>query len=834
MTLPTSLPVVVLQGDGNNTSFPFSFPITDIAHVVVTITDTTQTPSVITSLNYGTEFSISGMPCPNGGTITYPYPSGTPLPVGSCLTIRRVVPYAQSTSIVNQSGFYPEILEGALDYLTMQTQQLAEQSSRSVQVPIGSGIDPTAYMTTLLAQGKTTADNAAIASAAATTAENFLASLASQSTTSLTIGTGSQSLTVGTGLKIQIGQFITLANTALPANYMHGQVTTYDSHTGALTINVSDVGGSGAFSNWILSIAGTQGPQGPQGNPGAGNVTGPPVSTDGSLAIWNGTNGAALADGPSYGSGSVANQILQLNSSGVINPAALGNGAASASTVLFGNNIWGSINVNSVPVRQTVLAGDVDANNRAAFLTTGTGLTPSFTTASGQLVMTFANGFGANGSADLVTRLTASGNLSAVPAGSTSYLYANYVSPTSVTWGSTLLPPQYGQAFDPQGYGLYHMEGSGLTDDYGNTNASNTSGTFSTAQAKFGTQSWLGGSGAYYWINTIPVLAAPYTIELWAYIANTATTYNLFQVGFGNGSYGTLSLQYGGSGSGQHSVLGASSAGTAWDVANGVVGSGTAISTTGWHHFAVTWDGMALRAFVDGNLDVYVATATKLQLTGARATILGYNTRSGGATSSTGCYYDEVRISPGVRYPTATTTPGAAVFTPPVTAFTADGNFFNTAQMQMYSISGAGPSFTQVQRLYVGECVAGASSITSVISYALQGRYISPWTSGMPSAGTAMAIAHYLGITRHEVHGYLRNRGESTGNPNLPLGAVIPWVVNGNSCIIPVDSMLNRDRNLDTGYNGNNQSIVYPAVGGSWSAGTAANWDYMFEFKRGW
>ena len=70
MTLTTSQAAVVYQGDGSNISFPFSFPITDASQAVVTITDTTQTPNVVTNLTPGTQFVISPMPCPNGGTVT--------------------------------------------------------------------------------------------------------------------------------------------------------------------------------------------------------------------------------------------------------------------------------------------------------------------------------------------------------------------------------------------------------------------------------------------------------------------------------------------------------------------------------------------------------------------------------------------------------------------------------------------------------------------------------------------------------------------------------------------------------------------------------------------
>ncbi len=72
------------------------------------------------------------------------------------------------------------------------------------------------------------------------------------STTSLAIGTGSKSLTVQADKAFYIGQFVQIANTGTPANYMFGQVTAYNSASGALTVNVSSVGGSGTFATWVI------------------------------------------------------------------------------------------------------------------------------------------------------------------------------------------------------------------------------------------------------------------------------------------------------------------------------------------------------------------------------------------------------------------------------------------------------------------------------------------------------------------------------------------------------------------------------------------------------
>lgn len=77
---------------------------------------------------------------------------------------------------------------------------------------------------------------------------------AGTSTTSLAIGTGSKTFAASAGRNWQIGQPVRAAYTTTPANYMDGQVTAYNSVTGALTVNVTAVGGAGTYANWTISL----------------------------------------------------------------------------------------------------------------------------------------------------------------------------------------------------------------------------------------------------------------------------------------------------------------------------------------------------------------------------------------------------------------------------------------------------------------------------------------------------------------------------------------------------------------------------------------------------
>lgn len=80
-------------------------------------------------------------------------------------------------------------------------------------------------------------------------------SYSATSTTSLTVGTGTKNLTIEAGKGFTAGQAIIVAETAAPANYMLGQVTSYDSGTGALVFDSTLTGGSGTASAWSIGVA---------------------------------------------------------------------------------------------------------------------------------------------------------------------------------------------------------------------------------------------------------------------------------------------------------------------------------------------------------------------------------------------------------------------------------------------------------------------------------------------------------------------------------------------------------------------------------------------------
>jgi len=82
------------------------------------------------------------------------------------------------------------------------------------------------------------------------------------STTPLTVGTGSQTMTIQTGKSLVVGMSTKIAYTTTPTTWMFGDITAYDSVSGSLTVNVTAINGSGTQALWTVSISGIQGAAG--------------------------------------------------------------------------------------------------------------------------------------------------------------------------------------------------------------------------------------------------------------------------------------------------------------------------------------------------------------------------------------------------------------------------------------------------------------------------------------------------------------------------------------------------------------------------------------------
>ena len=99
------------------------------------------------------------------------------------------------------------------------------------------------------------------------------------STTTLSVGNGSRTLTTQPGLSYSYAQPITIAY-SVNGEHMHGLVTSYDPATGVLIAQISAHTGNGTWSNWIINLEGVAGIAGATGATGAAStVSGPQGAT---------------------------------------------------------------------------------------------------------------------------------------------------------------------------------------------------------------------------------------------------------------------------------------------------------------------------------------------------------------------------------------------------------------------------------------------------------------------------------------------------------------------------------------------------------------------------
>lgn len=112
-------------GNGVTASFPFAFKVFAPEDVVVVTTDTSDIEATLT---YGYHFTVALNPNQDanpGGTITLT----SALTSDYTLIVTSGMANVQPVDLTNQGGFYPKVINTALDRLTILIQQVAERVS---------------------------------------------------------------------------------------------------------------------------------------------------------------------------------------------------------------------------------------------------------------------------------------------------------------------------------------------------------------------------------------------------------------------------------------------------------------------------------------------------------------------------------------------------------------------------------------------------------------------------------------------------------------------------------------------------------------------------------
>lgn len=139
------------HGNGVTTQFPFTFKVFEADNVQVTFVDDEGNETELT-----TQFTVAlnaDQDSSPGGTVTYPV-SGSPLADGETLVVTGDLAVQQEASIPSGGRFQAQVIENALDYLTILIQQAVQTIDRQLTFPAADADGPIALPTMLQRAGK--------------------------------------------------------------------------------------------------------------------------------------------------------------------------------------------------------------------------------------------------------------------------------------------------------------------------------------------------------------------------------------------------------------------------------------------------------------------------------------------------------------------------------------------------------------------------------------------------------------------------------------------------------------------------------------------------------
>lgn len=126
-------------GNGTATTFPFTFKVFQASDLLVVRLNTST--FVESPLVLNTDYTVALNQNQNtnpGGSIVL----GSVLATGFTLTATSDIQNLQPTDLTNQGGFYPTVINDALDRATIQIQQIAERIGRAIGLPLSSTVNP--------------------------------------------------------------------------------------------------------------------------------------------------------------------------------------------------------------------------------------------------------------------------------------------------------------------------------------------------------------------------------------------------------------------------------------------------------------------------------------------------------------------------------------------------------------------------------------------------------------------------------------------------------------------------------------------------------------------
>lgn len=153
-------------GNDVSTSFSFAFKVFSSGDVIVVLTNPSEEESILVE---GDDYTVTlndNQDTSPGGSIE----KSSALADGYLLTVTSGMENLQPVEITNLGGFYPSVLNSALDRMTILIQQVSEQVDRAVKTPISSGLTPDELLASIVESDSEAAASASEAAASASDA----------------------------------------------------------------------------------------------------------------------------------------------------------------------------------------------------------------------------------------------------------------------------------------------------------------------------------------------------------------------------------------------------------------------------------------------------------------------------------------------------------------------------------------------------------------------------------------------------------------------------------------------------------------------------------------
>lgn len=133
-------------GNDVTDTFAFAFKIFADTDVSVVVLDANGDESTLTlTTDYAVSVNEDQDASPGGDCVLT-----APLATGETMLIVGVTPKTQEAEILNGGGFYPLVINNALDKTAMIAQEMQDEIDRSIKIPITSDDDPATVYAELL------------------------------------------------------------------------------------------------------------------------------------------------------------------------------------------------------------------------------------------------------------------------------------------------------------------------------------------------------------------------------------------------------------------------------------------------------------------------------------------------------------------------------------------------------------------------------------------------------------------------------------------------------------------------------------------------------------